>query len=660
MDLLDIKGVGTKTVEKLNKLDIFNPTDLLMFTPNKYIDMTPIPIKNVRDGFFCVIKAKYVKKIKQFHTTKLNFFSIQAMDSEGNIVEIDWFNQDYVSKILSLETDYIFYGRFTKKKGKLILTNPEFEINNKPTKLIGVRVEYKTKGLLTNNKISKMVSEVKEVVKLDSFIDKNICKKYNIDTLNDAICKLHFPNDISSLEQNLNRIKLEKIINLMFAFNSIKNSSTSTRKFNYTKDLSIIAEKVNALPFKLTRSQQNALKIIVNGLKSAHNVSFMLLGDVGSGKTIVALLVSLYVILCGGKACMLVPSETLLNQHFDTAIKFLPSNIRIQKLSSSTKIHERKRIIDDLNNDRIDLILGTQSLINEEVNLSHFTFAIVDEQQKFGVNEKGKVLKKLNNIDSLIMSATPIPRAINLMFSNTLNVVEIEKTESKKTNIITKLVPDNKLYNMLDYLYNNRENAKTFVVCPNIYGSESRLGVYDVYEYFKSKFDYEPLVINSKLSEEDKAKAINDFVEGKNDILVSTTIIEVGVDIQDAKNMVILNSECFGLSSLHQLRGRVGRDGSLATCYLHYSSFNEKVVDRLSILKETTDGFKISKFDYNIRGGGEFFGTKQSGNSDLIDLNLIDSGLIVLAQQIFENIKDKDISLVDTKMLDNISKIVLA
>lgn len=660
MDLLDIKGVGAKTVEKLNKLDIFTPEELLMFTPNKYIDMTPIPIKNVRGGFFCVIKAKYTKKLKQFHNSKLNIFSIQVMDNEGYIVQVDWFNQDYVSKVLSLDTDYIFYGRFTEKNGKLILTNPEFEIDKNPSKLVGVRVEYKTKGLLTNTKISKMVNEVKDSVKLDSFINESVAKKHNIDTLNDAIVKLHFPTELNSLEENLNRIKLEKIINLMLAFYSIQNEDKSNRKFYYTKDINIIDSAVNSLPFNLTKSQLNALNIIVNGLKSPHNISFMLLGDVGSGKTIVALLISLYVILCGGKALMLVPSETLLAQHFDNAKRFLPSEIRVAKLSSSTKSSERKQIINDLNNNKIDLILGTQSLISDEVNLSNFTFAIIDEQQKFGVNEKGKVLNKLANIDSLIMSATPIPRAINLMFNNTLNVVEIEKTDSKKTNVKTLLVPDKKLYNMLDYLYNNRQNEKTFVVCPNIYGSSSRLGVYDVFDYYKSKFNYEPLVINSKLSEDDKNQAINDFMSGKNNILISTTIIEVGVDIQDATNMVILNSECFGLSSLHQLRGRVGRDGSPATCYLHYSNPNDKVIERLSILRDTTDGFKISKLDYSLRGGGEIFGTKQSGTGDLIDLDLIDNDLIILAQHIFEDVKHQDISKIDAKLLDNLSKIVLA
>lgn len=663
MNLLDIKGVGEKTAEKLNALEIFTPQDLLMFTPTKYIDMTPISISNARGGCFCVIKGTYIKKLHSVKNKKINLFAIQVADECGDIVEVEWFNQDYVSKIMSQDLQYIFYGRINEKNGKKTLINPEFELLKNAKKLSGIRVEYKTKGLLTNNKISSLIEQIKGKITLNSFISESLCKKYNLLPLNKAIINLHFPIKIQDLQDNLDRIKLEKIVNLMLAYHELSMESKKQRKMFYKGDKSIIDKAIKELDFSLTSSQQNAINKIINALNDKFNISYLLLGDVGSGKTVVALLICYYIIKSGGRAVMLVPSETLLNQHYSST-KFLQKlGVRVAKLSSSTTTCDRKIILEKLNLGQIDLILGTQSLISEDVNLSEFTFAVIDEQQKFGVLEKGKVLDKLKNADSLVLSATPIPRAINLMFNNSLQVVEIQKPTSKSTSVKTMLVSNNKLQDMINYIYQHK-SEKTFIVCPNIYGSDSRLGVYDVYDYFVKKFNYKPLVINSKIAEDEKQQIMQDFASGKNNILIATSIVEVGIDVQDAKNMVILCSDRFGLSSLHQLRGRVGRDGSQANCFLHYNNASDKVIERLNILKHNTSGFEISKLDYNLRGGGEIFGTKQSGKADIIDFDILDSHLIELGQNLFSDIIKEEIDITKLhnieKLFNNLSEIVLA
>lgn len=668
MELIDIKGVGKATVDKLNQLNIYSVTDLLMFMPTKYTKIEPVPISDIREGYFYTIKATYVKKLKDINLKKINLFAISVRDADGDVIEIEWFNQNYITKVLSIDKEYIFYGKAVKNKNKLILINPEFDEAISPKKLKGIRVEYRTKGLLTSQKINTLVGNIIDEISLKSCISDDISAKFNIPAFNDSIRALHFPINEVDLDKNLKRITLEKIVNLMLIYNSYKKNTASKRSFFYTKNADILSDAIHSLPYELTVSQKGAITKLVEELKGENNINYLLLGDVGSGKTIVSLLLCHYVIKNGGKAIFVVPSETLLNQHCKTAEFLQNFGVRIARLSGSSTVRERREVIDKLNSGKVDLLFGTHALINNDVNLNDFTFAVIDEQQKFGVNQKGDILKKLSNLDSLIMSATPIPRAISLMFNNDINVIEIYKAETRKTNVKTMLVPHKKIKDMFSYIANRAKlGEKTFVVCPNIESSENRLGTNDIYDYFKRNFDIKVLTINSKMAEDDKVEIMQKFDKTDANVLVATTIIEVGIDVQQARNMVILNSECFGLSSLHQLRGRVGRDGLASNCFLHYSELTDNAEKRLEILKNNTDGFMISKLDYELRGGGDIFGTKQSGKANgLIDSDMLDSELIVLGQQIFREIiatnADIDLdSLYNSQMLyEKLNNIVLA
>lgn len=645
MELTKVKGIGEKTEQKLNELGIFNSLDLVTYVPTKYIRLEPVPISEIRDGYFYVIRAKYVKKLKSVKNKKIELFAVNVMDDEGEILEIDWFNQDFVSKVLHLENEYLFYGKITKNKNKLVMINPEFESSKSPKKLQGIRVEYRTKGLMSSNKLNGLIKEAFNDVSISGVIPSSVLMAFGLNTYKDAIYSLHFPNSETELESNLRRIRLERVVNLILAFDKLKNENKTTRNVQYLLPSSIISSAVALLEYDLSFSQVDAINLLIKKLQQPYNINYLLLGDVGSGKTVVALLLCYYVIKNGGKAVFIAPSEALVNQHFSSA-KFLEKlGVRVEKLTASTVKSKRNEIIEKLNNGFVDLLIGTHSLLSYDVNLSKFTFSVIDEQQKFGVKQKGDFLNKLAEKDSVVLSATPIPRAINLMFSSSLDVVEIYKPTNRKTNIKTMLVSNNKLFDMLDYLYEKtKENEKSFVVCPTIDGSDFTMGVYQIIDYYKQKFNYDVKVMNGRLSEADNLKNIEAFgCDGG--IMVCTTIIEVGIDIQDAKNMAIVSAERFGLASLHQLRGRVGRDGRNANCFLHYLSTNEIIKKRLNIIKENDDGFVISKLDYELRGGGEIYGEKQSGKDALIDSELIDESLIIEGQKIYSAIKESGLVL---------------
>lgn len=665
MELTKVKGIGEKTEQKLNELGIFKPQDLLTYLPTKYIRLEPVPISEIRDGYFYVIKAKYVKKLKNLKTKKLELFSISVMDEIGDVIEIDWFNQDFVSKVLHLDKEYLFYGKITRNKNKLIMVNPEFENSSSPKKLKGIRVEYKTKGLMSSGRLNGFVKEAFNVEKPNCVIPNEVLKIFGLNTFEEAVKSLHFPLSETEFEKNLKRIRLEKIVNLILSYDQFKNQTKTLRNNEYLLNESVIDDAKKALSYSLSSSQEEAIKKLVSELQKPYNINYLVLGDVGSGKTIVALLLCYYVIKNGGKAAFIAPSEALVSQHFSSASFLEKLGVNVQKLTSSTTKKDREEIINMLKNKEIDLFIGTQSLLSNDVDLSAFTFSVIDEQQKFGVRQKGELLNKLSEKDSIILSATPIPRTINLMFSSSLNVVQIFKSEERKTNVKTMLVSDKKLYDMLDYIYEKtKENEKSFVVCPTINGQEN-LGVYQIVDYYKQKHNYDVKVMNGRLSESDNLKNMQEF-KTDGGILVSTTIVEVGIDVEDAKNMAVVSADRFGLATLHQLRGRVGRDGRSANCFLHFSSESGLIKERLNIIKENDDGFKISKLDYKLRGGGEIYGEKQSGKDVNIPEELISEELIIEGQKIYSTIKSLgyDVKPVDlggeNLPFENISEVVLA
>lgn len=639
MELSDVKGIGSVTLEKLKKLNITSTLELLMLMPSKYIKLTPVPISEIREGYFYTVKATVAGITKKVKLKNMKLFSVEAKDDKGEKIEISWFNQDYISKIIRIDVEYIFYGKAVTKQNKICILNPEFEQADQCKKLRGIRVEYSTKGLLSSTKVSGFIKQIIDKEKVTSLISDETASKYGITSFNEALYNIHFPTTENDLVKNIDRITLEKIINTMLVYNRYRCRLVNKRSFHYKYDFSVLNNCISRLPYKLTDSQENALKVVTEKLKSENTVNYLLLGDVGSGKTIVAMLLCYYAVLSEGKAVMLVPSETLLNQHYESA-GFLSRYMRIAKLSAGSTGAERQAVLNGLEKGEIDLLIGTHALLNENIALDGFTFAVIDEQQKFGVNQKGGLLKKLANADCLLLSATPIPRAINLMFNNELNAIEIYKPESKKTHIETKLVGNEKLTDMLRYIAEKAEhNEKSFVVCPNIEGGAAGIGVNEIYDILTKRFNAKAAMINGRLSEEDKCDAMHKFKDGEYNILVATTIIEVGIDVQNAKNMVVVNSERFGLSALHQLRGRVGRNGEKAFCFLHYDNLTESAKERLKILKNYNDGFMISKLDYRLRGGGDIYGSKQSGKvGNLIESDMLRQDLISMAQLIYEEI----------------------
>lgn len=653
MELTTIKGISQKRKEDFEKLNVFDTADLVRFFPRSYLDLTARQfLKYAYHNDICLTVGKVITSPTVLYYGRGGV--VKAMcEQEGFIFQVIWFNQPYVAPKLKVGEEYLFYGRVRIESGGYTMTNPSFELCEKAYRLKGIVPQYRLKGGLTQKVVrdSVLFALLKENPK--SIIPIDMQKKYNLMDLGLAFRGVHHPSDFETIRKSSDRIAIEEYFSLISAFKIIKGSKEQVRINKYNCTGGQLVEFIETrFPFEFTDGQKRAVNEIYLDMTANSVMNRLMQGDVGSGKTAVSMCALFVAVKSGYQAVMLAPTEVLARQNYQAVINTFP-DYRVSLLTGSNSAKEKKEIKQKLKDGEIDIIVGTHAVIQEDVQFKNLSLCICDEQQRFGVAQRSSLLAKGVAPDVLVMSATPIPRTLSLIFYGDLDVTTIKDKPAKRQEIQTNIVPKEKYLDMLCFIEKEiKLGRRAYLVCPKIEGDEEGevMSVTELYEEIQKKLPSVKVgLLHGKMKDAQKNQVMLDFKTGDIELLVSTTVIEVGVDVPEASVMVIYNAERFGLSQLHQLRGRVGRSDIKSYCFLLTGATDGEAIARLKIIKDNTDGFKISEHDYNLRGSGDFMGNRQSGKimSDLGLLNYsVDS--IFLAKKISDEYFDtgRDISVI--------------
>ncbi len=617
-DINSIKGIGAKTSKLFKKKNIISVFDLLLRPPYNSVDRSNLVlIKDLKIGNVQTITVN----VKKYNFPRIrNLPNRVFCEDDSGKIECIFFNsyEGYIKKILPLNSTVTISGKVGYYKKKYQITNPTHVSTNADTinKLFS---NYSITEGLSKNKYNKTIDQVlKNIPDLKEWLSNDILKLFNYITWKKAITELHNPKNIKIKGSFLNRLIFDEILST-FLINSkirksIKKIKKIKKKFDY-KEFNKIKKKIN---FDLTRDQIIAIDEINKDLKSNQKMFRLLQGDVGSGKTIVALIASINVVTSGFQVCLMAPTEILAKQHYNLAKNLFDKNIKIKVLTSKTDSSERNEILNDLSNNKINILIGTHSLFQEKIKYKNLGLIIIDEQHKFGVKQRKKLSDKGGkNCDVLVMSATPIPRTMIMTIFGDMDTSIIKNKPKSRKEIKTYSKIDTKIPDIINFIKKQLEQKnQVFWVCPLIEESKKVDHQSSVkrYESLKRIFKEKVGLLHGSLKNEEKNNILLKFLNKKIDILVSTTVIEVGIDFPNANIIIIENANKFGLSQLHQLRGRVGRGDKESYCILIFkSNLSENAKKRINILKSTTDGFKISEEDMKLRGYGDLLGFKQSG-----------------------------------------------
>ena len=637
-----IKGIGKNRAKILSEeFGLKNCYDIINFYPFRYVDKRKF--YKVRDlvesnsyvqiiGFFKSIK--YVESNKKFRLEGLFF------DGEKEI-KVLWFKGlKWVEKSINNKQKVVLFGKVNWFKNTPSMIHPEIEQLNDFTRKKRIRIKpiYKSSEKTVNSGMSNNFF-IKLIDRILKDLEQNIRESLNIDInrRNDLMSKystylnVHFPLDFNLQKKAIFRLKFEEIFFNQLIFHLKKNKIKSKKSFYFPKiDLKFNSFYENNLNFELTSSQKNVLKEIRNDFRSGNQMTRLLQGDVGSGKTIVSLMAMLIAIDNGYQCCLVAPTEILANQHFENFNKYLNNlNLNIEILTGSTKKSKRVTLFDDLKKGVLDILIGTHAIFEENVLFKNLGFAVIDEQHRFGVKQRAEIWKKNNpSPHILIMTATPIPRTLTMSIYGDLDVSIINELPPGRKKINTLTLKDSKRLRVFKFMKDQiRTGRQVYIVYPLIEDSKKmdlknlEDGFESVCRYFDNE-NYAIGVLHGKMKSENKDFEMNRFVNGETNILVSTTVIEVGVNVPNASVMVIENAERFGLSQLHQLRGRVGRGEYNSYCILMTKDkMSPDAETRINAMVSTNDGFKISEIDLKLRGPGDILGTQQSG---VVDFKIAD------------------------------------
>ena len=622
-ELETIEGIGPKTKELLNKIKIYTVEDLLNYYPYRYDIIKRSDLSNLSDGDKIIIDGIVEGQPTTIYINKSLKKMIFRISTKTMILNITLYNRTHLYSDLKSGKEVTIIGKYNKLKNTVIVSDIRFGLLPPSAKI--EPIYYTTEGL-TVKQISKF-----EAIALENDYDvidlvpRYIEEKYNLMNKKSAIKNIHVPEDILLLKKARQRIKYEELFMYVLKINYLKNKINND---NSAIERNIDKEKldkfIKSLPFELTLDQDKAVNDIINDLSIKKRMNRLLQGDVGSGKTVIALIAVYANYLSKYQSALMAPTEILAVQHYEEAKKiFSKYKLNIALLTSSTSNKDKKTIYEELENGKIDLIIGTQALIQENVKYKKLGLVITDEQHRFGVNQRDTFKGKGISPDVLSMSATPIPRTYALTIYGDTDVSSIKSKPKGRKEIITVFKKEKDITDVLEMMKKELElNHQIYVVAPMIdtESDSEKESVYDLEEKMNKAFGKISKIgiIHGKLDPKDKDKVMKDFEKNKINILISTTVIEVGVNVPNASMIVIFNANMFGLSTLHQLRGRVGRGDTQSYCVLVAKESEE----RLRFLENTSDGFEISEYDFQTRGEGDLFGTRQSGELGLKMANI--------------------------------------
>ncbi len=609
MDL--IKGIGSRTKEYLKKLEIYNLNDLITHYPFRYEILKRSNIDELNNGDKIIIDGM-VETTPVLSRFKRNMNVMRFnLSTTKNLLKVSIFNRAFLQRYITIGKSITVVGKYDLLKNSITASDIYFmKLTDTPTML----PIYKTTTGLNRKNLSNIIKSGLSISKnkVIDYIPDYISDQYSFLNKYESLLVIHDPKDVGLLKKSLIRLKYEELFLFMLKINYLKlKNSSDTSGCNRNVDISIIKNFIETLPFELTVDQKKVIKEIINDLNSGKRMNRLIQGDVGSGKTIVALISCLGMIKSGYQCAIMVPTEILAKQHYENVVKLF-KGVKVDLLIGSIKKKEKEQIYKKLENNEIDIIIGTHALIQEDVKFNNLGLVVTDEQHRFGVHQRGNLKNKGELPDVLYMSATPIPRTYALTIYGDMDISTIKTVPKDKKEIITYLKTNKDIKDVLLIIKRELDkNHQVYVVAPLIEDDKEKNNVNKLKRQYEIAFkSFNIGVLHGKMKQKEKDEIMDKFLKNEINILISTTVIEVGIDVSNATMMVIYDAEKFGLSTLHQLRGRVGRSTLQSYCILISKTESE----RLKIMTETSDGFEISEADFKLRGSGDLFGIKQSGD----------------------------------------------
>ena len=659
MKITELKGIGEKYAQLLGRLSVYTVEDLVGLYPRDYeLYQEPAFISTLSPDYEntnVVIDGVVSKKIDVYHTGKLAVISTFINDENGDRIKCTWFNMPFLKSSLKLGMRYIFRGRFVIKNGIKILEQPQMYTRSQYSEIEGTMqpIYPLTKGL-SNKTVANAVHQALE--KFDAGLEKEyipgyVRQKNELAEHNYAVVNIHFPKSMEDYIQARKRLAFEEFFLFVLAVRSLRNSNERIPNGYIIQNDSRTDDFIEKLPFSLTNGQKSAWTEVKKNMSGKGLMSRLIQGDVGSGKTIIAVLALMNTAYAGYQAAMMVPTEVLAKQQYDSITKMFNNmgvELNVSLLVGSMTAAAKRKVYEDIENGRTDIVIGTHAVIQEKVIFKNLALVITDEQHRFGVNQRRDLSDKGNNPHILVMSATPIPRTLAIIVYGDLDISVIDELPAERLPIKNCVVDESYRPNAYKFIENQvHAGRQAYVICPMVEDSEN-IEAENVIDYAKKLSgelpdDIKVEYLHGKMKASQKNEIMEKFSKNEINVLVSTTVIEVGVNVPNATVMMVENAERFGLAQLHQLRGRVGRGGFQSYCIFVSGNKSKKTKDRLEILNKTNDGFKIAEEDLKLRGPGDFFGVRQSGDFDFGIADIYtDAKVLKSASEAAGEVPDKD------------------
>ncbi|TCK98325.1 ATP-dependent DNA helicase RecG [Natranaerovirga hydrolytica] len=647
-----LKGIGEKTEKLFNRLEIYTIEDLLHYYPRSYETYSQVTkIKDIKIDAMNAVEGTICFPIEQMVKGKFKILKIRIKDDTGYLYLL-WFNQLYIKNNLKIGETKVFRGKAEYKYGQMQITTPEIfdqETYNKKTKTLQP-IYALTKGIMQKN-LSKIIRQglIKTHNQLKDCLPNAIRNQYGFAEYNYAITQIHYPKDMEALKEAKRRLVFDEFFIFQLSLLRLKKVQDRQATQFDLKDHSIIKDIIKNLPFQLTQAQKSVLEEIKNDLMGETVMNRLLQGDVGSGKTIIAALMLALVAKNNYQGSIMAPTEVLAKQHFETMKALLePHHINVGLLVGSMTAKEKKNMYQAIKDHTIDIVIGTHAIIQDKVVFNQLALVITDEQHRFGVKQRESLSQKGTKPHMLVMSATPIPRTLALMLYGDLDISIIDELPPNRQVIKTYAVDTSYRKRVYDFIKKQiKDGRQAYVICPMVEESD-QLEVESVLEYtkkLKKEFDQSINIeyLHGKMKPKEKNIIMENFANNTIQVLVSTTVVEVGVNVPNATIIAIENADRFGLAQLHQLRGRVGRGQYQSYCILLTQSKSNKTKERLDVLSNTNDGFIISEYDLKVRGQGDLFGIKQHGDMEFKIANVFeDIELLKIANKLAKDIMKND------------------
>lgn len=670
-----VKGVGEARARLLHKLGIYNIEDIITYFPRDYEDRSKLKkINELLDGESCAFEGIIASKVSQHSFRKgLTMYKVLIKDETGAITAT-WFNQHYIGKILRLGESFIFFGKIEGRYKNLEVQSPVYEKQDEreAKNILKIVPVYPSTAELSQNTIRATINSAIDVVrgKLIDYLPESILREQHLSEINYSIQQIHFPKSDEDFKNARYRLVFEELFLLQLCLLSVNKVFEKDKKGIAFSKVTEMEDFIKKLPFKLTNAQIKVFEEIEKDMECYKVMNRLVQGDVGSGKTIVAVLALFKAVLNGYQGALMVPTAILAEQHYKSISALIERyGINIALLTGSQTKKQKREILEGIKSSEIQILIGTHALIEDNIEFKSLGLVITDEQHRFGVRQRSLLSKKGRAPDVIVMTATPIPRTLALILYGDLDISIIDELPPGRKAVKTYAVNESMRDRINSFIRKEvGEGRQVYIVCPLVEESDeinAKSAVQHAEKIAQEDFaDLRVGLIYGKMKAKDKEEVMRSFVDGEIDILVSTTVIEVGVNVPNAAIMVIENAERFGLAQLHQLRGRVGRGEYQSYCVLYNEGKTQVCTERMKIMQKTNDGFVISEKDLDLRGPGEFFGTRQHGIPELKIANLYeDIDILKKAQEAAIKLVNEDKNLeseenirLKTKMLDILSE----